>query len=606
MSNRRNPFKGVMAGLGYLLVLAVCLAPPASGQVRSWPDTTYGIFVFNDQVDFEGIEALRHFAADHYVGCQKILRVEARHVREYNSNFLVLHYRLGQGLGHSIPSGCNRTVNYIQIIDGDDWVQEWPGDSAVQDAWYYHYSGSHVFNCEWGYYLMNLADPGWRAWWSGKVIQQLQDNEDDGLFADSYSVPNYLGAYSWYPNLPEINETFEAQWAAAEHDFTDYIKGRFAGKWKWIPNLGSWITTRDPSDYSNVDGAMIEGFAEGGHGAYYDIGDWELQMDRVLGLVNGGKIVIAQSYPDPTDVSERLFILGSYLLVKAGQTYLNLEYGDSLRPEWFPEYRIELGAPLAVPPSSISALYCPSGVYARDYANGHVYVNPGTEAVTVGLGGATHYLIVPSGGGLVPDSGAEPGSLAKSARTSVSVPPHGAVIVLNTGATCTLSCTANAPSAGKAGLSLAFSATATSVGCGSTPAFAWTFGDGGQASGNYVTHKYPSAGTYVWTLTVTAGGKTCMKTGTVTISVASTAPVISSMRKLSAPFRIRVLGSRLQKGIKVYINDVRWTKVSWVSTLKIVLNGGAALKAVVPRNTPTQFRFVNPDGSSTTKVWSWT
>jgi hypothetical protein len=40
---------------------------------------------------------------------------------------------------------------------------------------------------------MELDDTGWRAWWSGQLIRQLQDNEDDGVFADSYSIPNYFG-----------------------------------------------------------------------------------------------------------------------------------------------------------------------------------------------------------------------------------------------------------------------------------------------------------------------------------------------------------------------------------------------------------------------------
>ena len=43
----------------------------------------------------------------------------------------MLHYRLGQALGHSVPSNCQPTTNYLSIISGTQWVQEWPGDSNI-------------------------------------------------------------------------------------------------------------------------------------------------------------------------------------------------------------------------------------------------------------------------------------------------------------------------------------------------------------------------------------------------------------------------------------------------------------------------------------------
>jgi len=143
-------------------------------------------------------------------------------LRQLNSNFLVLHYRLGQALGRA-PAGrdCQPGAQPIQIINGDQWVPEWPGDSNVRDSWFFHWSGQRVFNCDWGHYRMDISDPGWRAVWTGQVIQQLQAEEADGLFADSYSVPNYFGPDAWRPSLPVVDAAFEADWAHREHDFTD-------------------------------------------------------------------------------------------------------------------------------------------------------------------------------------------------------------------------------------------------------------------------------------------------------------------------------------------------------------------------------------------------
>ncbi|MBK9231391.1 MAG: hypothetical protein IPO15_11155 [Anaerolineae bacterium] len=41
---------------------------------------------------------------------------------------------------------------------------------------------------------MELNNSAWRSYWQAEVLRQLQANADDGLFMDSLSVPNYLGA----------------------------------------------------------------------------------------------------------------------------------------------------------------------------------------------------------------------------------------------------------------------------------------------------------------------------------------------------------------------------------------------------------------------------
>jgi PKD repeat protein len=604
-SKKRGPWRSPIVSAVAAVFFLLLACPTAFSLTRTFPDTTSRIVVFTDQLNTDSMtEAQFQFAAGHYAGSQKLLLAAAQRLREHNPEYLVLHYRLGQGLGYRYPNGCSPTGAYLQIIDTDSWVQEWP-NSGLQENWFYHSDSSRVYNCDWGYYLMDISNAAWRTWWSEKVIQQLQNNENDGLFADSYSIPNYLGP-NWDPLLPDVEPSFESDWAYREHAFTDYIQGRFAGLYKWIPNIGAWITTRDPSDYSNVDGAMIEDFAEWGSGSYFDPADWELQMNRVLGLTGAGKILIAQTYP--TSVAERMFALGSYLLIKGGQSYINLnnpEVNTDMMPEWYPEYGIELGAPVDALPANISAFYnSGTGVYVRHFDNGEVYVNPGDSERTVSLG-TPHDKVVPSGGGVVPAGGTAPGTLNKQRVTSIAVPAHGAVVVLNLGAGCTLSCSASGPASGLVGNTLSFSGSATASGCTGTPTYAWSFGDGGSAAGAETTHVYAAAGTFTWTLTVSVAGKTCLQTGTVKISAVATTPVVTSMTKAGSPFRIIVAGMNLQKGIKVYINGALWTNVSWLSKLKIIIKGGAALKVAVPKNTPKDFLFTNPDGFSTTKTWSW-
>jgi len=401
---------------------------PTSG-LRPFPDTTGGIFVFNDQLATSGMtEEQFAFAATHYAGTQKVTRADAAHLRQYNPGFLVLHYRLGQALGRSMPDdSCEPGNDLLNIIQGDEWVPEWPGEYNVLEEWFYHWNGSRVFNCQYGHYLMNLDGTGWRDWWSAQVIQQLQENEADGLFADSYNIPSY--GFTWKPPLPEVDEAFEQEWATRQHAFTDFIQERFAGTWKWIPNIGSYITTRDPSDYSNTDGVMIEGFAEWGGGSYFDPTDWQLQMDRLLRLSQGGKIILLQNYPNAEDTSERLFLLASYLLVKGEHTYINMDIGEE--PEWFPEYQIDLGNPVDALPAQISAFLQPgSDVYVRRYARGMVYVNPFSE--TRRIQPPDGYLLVqPQGGGILPPDGKPAGSLLTTVVPSLELQGYQAAIFIN-------------------------------------------------------------------------------------------------------------------------------------------------------------------------------
>ncbi|HOT90730.1 MAG TPA: putative glycoside hydrolase [Anaerolineae bacterium] len=401
--------------------------------VRPFPDTTNGIHVFNDQLANMSEEQFQ-FAATHYVGTQKMTRADADHLRTYNPNFIILNYRLGMGLGYrGIESGCTPSGDWLSIIDGNDWVQEWPGDGNVVEDWFYHWpeaSTTRVLNCDWGWYLMNLDNAAWRTYWSGEVLRLLQTNADDGIFADSFSVPNYLGYDHYNPNLPELDNTFESQWATRLNNFMTYVQQGSLAPYHFIPNAGQWVTSRETTDYSIADGVMIEGFGGWGYASYFDLADWQLQMDRILGLVNQDKIILAQQYINADDVNDRMFLLSSYLLIKGRYTYINFDL--DLDPEWFPEYSIPIGSPIGGTPANIAALWNADwGVYTRAYSNGRVLVNPTAITQTVALG-QTYYRATPNGGGFVPaDGDVSAWTVSYTPVTSVELAPNRGAVLLN-------------------------------------------------------------------------------------------------------------------------------------------------------------------------------
>ncbi len=412
-------------------LICILLIPCAVFAQRPFPNTNDGIYVFNDQLaGWSMSEAQFQFAATHYAGTQKMVRSDADRLRAYNPDFIILHYRLGLGLGYRIPEGdCQPSGEWIQIIEGDEWVQEWP--DSPQENWFFHWNAERVFHCPWGWYLMELGNAGWRSHWIAEIIRQIDANDNDGLFADSYSVPNYLGAWDYDPPLPDVDEVFESSWSDRIESFTSYVTEQFSGQYYFLPNVGSWVTSRDATDYSGADGVMIEGFAAWDGYSPFDSEDWKLQMNRILSLTGQDKIIILQSYLDSPEQEEwRLFCLANYLLVKGNHSYINFEY--AMEPEYFPEYDIDPGPPLDPLPTDIDDLFEETwGVYVRRYEKGLVLINPGTETTQIALEGQCR-LVKVEGGGMVGIDGTVDGSLSYQTIDHLILQPfQGAILLLS-------------------------------------------------------------------------------------------------------------------------------------------------------------------------------
>lgn len=387
--------------------------PSSALALRPIPNTNGAIHVWDDQLPDAMSDAQVAFVANHIDGTQKISLDTANRLRAVNPGFLVLYYRLGIGDGKA------------PFLLDNTWASDFKY-VATHPGWFWYQHGRRVFNRQWGWYLMN-PDSGWRSYWAASVLQNAAQLGDDGVFADSLSVPQYLGPRSFSPAFSDF--VGEAAWTARINRFMRYERGRLKGKLWFIPNAGSWITARDKTDYSIPDGVMVEGFAENGPSSFYATTDWRLQMNRILRLVRRRRIILAQSYLSSTNIVARQFVLGSYLLIKGSRTFLNMDIG--VEPHWFPEYQIDLGPPLAPAPSNINALLQPSGLYVRQFTHGTVAVNPTGVARTLTVHGSAE-LVRPVGGGVL-DSRADTsgwGLHKTPVSGSVQVPAHGADVLL--------------------------------------------------------------------------------------------------------------------------------------------------------------------------------
>jgi hypothetical protein len=405
-----------LSAAGMSAVAAFVLFTATAAARRPIPDTTNAIHVWDDQLPDSMTAPQIDFVARHVDGTQKVSLQTARQLRAINPGFLVLHYRLGIGDGP------------VPFRIGSRWASDY-GSVTHHESWFWHQHGRRVLNTQSDWYVMN-PDSRWRAYWASRVLHEAALLGDDGVFADSLSVPQYLGADNFSPPFQYF--VGEAAWTTRVDRFMRYEERRLRRRLWFIPNAGSWITTRDRTDYAIPDGVMMEGFAEGDASSFYALSDWQLEMNRVLGLVRRGKVILAQSYLSPGDMTARGFVLGSYLLIKGSHTFINMWIGAE--PQWFPEYGINLGPPVGPTPANIEALQVSGGLYVRRYANGCVAVNPGTAAASLALS-TPMSLVRPVGGGAL-DAAADTsgwGLRLEPVSGSVPVPAHGGVVLLRSG-----------------------------------------------------------------------------------------------------------------------------------------------------------------------------
>lgn len=198
--------------------------------------------------------------------------------------------------------------------------------------------------------------------------------------------------------------------------------------------------------------------------------------------------------------------------------------------------------------------------------------------------------------GVLESTGAE-GTASGTAFAASALP----TFLCASSGSCTLTCVAAVEDRASLAEQVIFNASVGMEHCQHIATFLWQFGDGATSTDSTSFHQYAAPGVYTWHVTATADGVSCSKSGTITVV---DPPVVTSMKKVTPPFKLVAMGSKFQSGVKVTIDGVEWTGVVYKSSTKVQLTGGASLKAAVPKGVSKVFRFVNPDGGTGQFVWS--
>jgi hypothetical protein len=516
-----------------------------------FPSTANGIHVFEDELPSGLSNALVQFLATHTDGTQKETLSTINQFRAINPNYTLLHYQLGT---------ANDSAQYLI---NDQWGSDF-GYVNQQESWFAHqsYSGEpqaaadlssgRVGNSS-GWDQADIANPAWQQYTLNQVFQNMAATGSNGWFADSFTfgiggagynnpIPtryqgtnaanpaDWPGGVTWTTQLGNWAQTVEN--AFTQHNTT------FGTNYKFIPNLDGLTTSWEPTWFDNangvplVDGALLEQF-----GQATDTYDWTLSMNRGLAFTDNGKIIIMQPYasasPSTAAGQQQVdFFLGTYLLLKGNETYLNIEYGGS-SPQYFPEYQLNLGAATTPLPNNVSS-YLWNGVYRRNFQNGFVLINPGSTTYTLNLGG-TYQQVKASGGGPLTAAQIDAngnytgGSLTYQNVNSVTLTGGSAAIFLNpptTGGSLTVQTPAKAAANPVTSNSVALSVLGQENGSDSGLTYTWSsagpasvsFTANGTNAAKNTTATFSHAGAYTFTATISDGSKSVTSTVPVTVN----------------------------------------------------------------------------------------
>ena len=217
----------------------------------------------------------------------------------------------------------------------------------------------------------------------------------------------------------------------------------------------------------------------------------------VLATADGGATWVPEATPSELDLravsapqGERVFAAGS-----AGELLKRLPFAC-------PPIDI---APETLPPASTGATY-----------SQQILPTGGTAPYTLGLiAGALPEWLQLSPAGVLSGNLRYPGSASFAAR-AVDANFCSGDRSYDLTVACELTCGASGLQDTAAGPRTAKFNSWASDSCGPA-SYLWTFGDGVTSTEADPTHTYASAGTYSWTLTVTAGDETCSDSGEVYI-----------------------------------------------------------------------------------------
>jgi hypothetical protein len=259
----------------------------------------------------------------------------------------------------------------------DDWAYV-----NAHEEWFVHDDAGHrIINIDWGTYLMDVGNAGWRQHWVNYVNNKLNDCPAyNGVFADNVWDSLYLDGLNYSPNEATIS-----RWHTDTLGMLNYVKSNLAmGKLLILNTEAGWAHGHTNSDYLNVaDGMLIEGYF---HAPWEDSDSYtkiiESQIDCLASGSANGKIMIAESGSTSNDERILKWSYATFLLgINGPNTYWGWNVGSYYTFD--SKYHSIMDTNIG---SATGNRYPYQNVIMRDFTGGKVISNPTGNPATIFLG----------------------------------------------------------------------------------------------------------------------------------------------------------------------------------------------------------------------------
>jgi len=428
------------------LIFSWFLTSVLSAQ-RPLPETVYdsvnqrSIFVFSDQLHGNLNDNEARFAATHYVGCQKMTRQDIDHIRQFNENYLHLHYKLAITVDSIADYGM--ILNGQWFSDNRSPYSNW-GQVREHPDWFLTHSGGKWTVHGGRRIVMDVSNEGFREWWVNSCIEEMNAGGCDGVFADTYTVAAIFGRTD-NPLFDSVEETV-SDWIPMLNEYGQYVYTRLdSAGFYFFPNIDNLQTTwanNAGTHYSKGDyihAAMMESW-----GNWSSSGDATTGLTKAVELQKKGVFIHGEGYfggshdmnPELTLAQKRMWLAGTYLLCNHGRMGLSmygpseLSLGMSGKLLWYPEFEIDLGRWVDEWTSMATLVW--NGVIRRNYEKGFVLITLSSPR-SVDLGG-TFYLAEDDGSTdeywVDPATGREKVGLKYTPVTRLEMPAFSAAVLL--------------------------------------------------------------------------------------------------------------------------------------------------------------------------------
>jgi len=393
-----------LAKFSLLIILSLSILASVKGVPMSKSITSFGeIEYLMDTLSLKRFTGPKHFSN---VNANQIAELfDMSKVWPWDETKIREVYRIRR----DFKALLNRNIRAISNTSLDEWQTAFENNLLLKDAY-----GNLIYVLGWPQnYVVDIGNPDYQAWVANWIEEHIDLYGYDGVFADCSF--DSLATQQWFGlSATPINPRTGTNWTDAEvrqAQIQLHLTIKRAIGSKLLVSNGIMEGTRFWRNYngymellsnSSLDGIMSEALWYQYRGVWMTEEQWlnSLKMlvwfqdnflqgkpERVYVPTCKIESFGGESYPLPLGVTGKqmaTYALASTLLgIKTNQTYLCLQANPNFTKQVIqPLFDIEVGAPK-------NSYYVIEGthVYARDFSNIKVLVNPTEHPYTIDLQG---------------------------------------------------------------------------------------------------------------------------------------------------------------------------------------------------------------------------